>query len=62
MTERIGKYYKLFTLNVNGIRYYFIADKSAGGFQWVFRTNEQAVEIFEQLERHPGRLKLPATN
>lgn len=51
MKERIGNYYKLFTLNINGVRYYFIGDKTTGGFQWVFRNSEQAVEMFERLEK-----------
>lgn len=51
MKERIGNYYKLFALNINGVRYYFIGDKTTGGFQWVFRNSERAVEMFERLEK-----------
>lgn len=58
MIERIGKYYKLFSLNVNGETYYFIADKSEGGFQFAFKKSDDAVKAFEQLERHPVRINL----
>lgn len=62
MKEKVGRYYKLFALKINGIRYYFIADMTFGnngGFQWVFRNSEQAVEMFEKLEQ--SAVKYPPT-
>lgn len=50
--ERIGKYYKIFSMNMNGIKYYFIGSIRNGGFQWVYRKSEDAVDMFEKVEKH----------
>ena len=50
--ERMGKYYKLYSMNVNGIKYYFIGSIKKGGFMWVYTDNEKAVDMFEKVERH----------
>lgn len=52
MKERNGNYYKLFSMKINGIIYYFIGSIQRGGFQWVYRKPEEAVDMFEKLERH----------
>lgn len=60
MNERVGNYFRLFIVKINGVWYYFIGDKTTGGFQWVFRNSEQAVEMFEKLEQ--DAVKYPPTN
>lgn len=49
--ERLGNYYRLFTLKINGINYYFIADVEKDGFLLLFDDSEQAVDWFENMER-----------
>lgn len=51
MAERKGTYYKLFSMNINGVKYYFIGSVKYGGYRWVFKTLEQAVEVFEEIEK-----------
>lgn len=50
--DRIGLHFKLFSLTVNGIKYYFIGSVQNGGFRYVYRKSEDAVDMFEKLERH----------
>lgn len=52
MKERIGKYHKLWKMRINGCDYYFIGSIKNGGFKWVFRNPEQAVDMFEKVEAH----------
>lgn len=49
--ERTGKYFRLFTLKINGQRYYFIGKRFEKGFCCIFRKSEQAVEAYEIMER-----------
>ena len=49
--ERTGRYFKLFTLKINGQKYYFIGKRFEKGFCCIFRKSEQAVEAFEIMER-----------
>lgn len=49
--ERRGIYFKLFSLTINGVTYFFIGSIKYGGFQWVYRNSEEAVDMFEKLER-----------
>ena len=52
MCERRGKYFKLFSMMVNGIKYYFIGSVNTLGYKWVYRSDEAAVEMFENVERN----------
>lgn len=54
MKERIGEHYRLFTMKINGIRYYLIGKRNEKGFCFLSDKIEQAVEMFEQLERSKG--------
>lgn len=51
MDIRNGKYYKLYSMNVNGIKYYFIGSIKKGGFHWIYKNQESAVEMFEIAEK-----------
>ncbi len=52
MCERRGKYFKLFSMMVNGIKYYFIGSVNTLGYKWVYSSSEDAVEMFENAERN----------
>lgn len=47
---KTGDYYKLFSMNVNGVEYYFISGIEDGGFIWVFNNAKQAEQMFEIAE------------
>lgn len=49
--ERKGKYFKLFSLEINNIKRYFIITLNPGGITWSFKYRESAVDMFEKLER-----------
>ena len=49
--ERKGNYYKLFTMNINGVNYYFISRLGSKGICLMFNKSEEAVDHFEMLER-----------
>lgn len=49
--ERIGNYYKLFSMIINGTKFYFIAERNSKGVLFVFRNNEDAVDQFEHMEK-----------
>lgn len=51
MKERIGKHYRLFTMKINGIRYYLIGNRNEKSFCFLSDKSEQAVKMFELLER-----------
>lgn len=53
--ERLGEHYKLFSLEINGIKYYFIGRRGEKGFMLLFDKSEQAVDHFEMLERNYER-------
>ncbi len=50
--ERCGMYYKLYSMTINGVKLYFIGRIKDGGYRWVYRNSEDAVDRFEALERH----------
>ena len=49
--ERIGNYYRLFTLKINGVMYYLIGRRNEKGFSLLYDKSEKAVEMFELLEK-----------
>lgn len=49
--ERKGNYYRLFTMNINGVNYYFIARLDVKGICLMFNKSGEAVDHFEILER-----------
>ena len=50
--ERKGKYFKLFSLKINGIKHYFITSLKMGGVQWSFNNADSAIDMFEKLEHY----------
>ena len=56
LAERTGKYYKLFSLTIEGTKFYFIGSITRGGAQWVYRRSEDAVDTFEKLEEQGKEL------
>ena len=47
MTEKIGKYYKLFPMDVNGTEYYFVASLGKAEVIYGFKNRKAAEESFE---------------
>jgi len=47
---KTGKYYRIFSMKVNGIKYYFVGSIENGGFMWVNRSIINAIEKFEFAE------------
>lgn len=52
MNTTKGKFYKLFSMNINGIKYYLIGSITKGGMCWAYKKAEDAVRMFEKVERH----------
>ena len=50
MNERIGKYWILSSMNVDGVKHYFISSKKIGDIRWVYTDSEKAVDKFEEVE------------
>lgn len=48
--ERMGKYYKLYSMNVNGCKYYFVCNIKGSGFIHAYSTIEEATKKFDELE------------
>lgn len=49
--EIIGKYYRLFTMKINGIKYYFVGRLNEKGICFMSDKSEQAVIAFDLLEQ-----------
>ena len=49
--EIIGKYYRLFTMKINGINYYFVGHLNEKGICFMSDKSEQVVMAFNLLER-----------
>ena len=48
--EKIGNYHVLFSMPVNGVKYYFISKSNERGFRTVYPTRKDAVSVFVWLE------------
>lgn len=51
MIEKIGKYYKIESHIINGVRYFYLCSKEAAGYIIVSLSRENALLAFEVAER-----------
>lgn len=51
LVEKIGKYYRIFSMEIFGIEYYFVGSIKDGGFQWVYTNRENADDMFRCAEK-----------
>ena len=53
-TVKTGKYYKIESHIVNGVRYFYLCSKEEAGYIIVTRSCENALLAFEVAEREEG--------